>query len=75
MTPRHAYVVSKYFFGQQKFSTSRQSEQHDGGRGHERADRLPEQAQGEGGAGGDMQEAKQGLDEAMRDNANMEKIC
>ena len=23
----------------------------------------------------DMQEARQGLDEAMRDNANMEKIC
>ena len=23
----------------------------------------------------DLQEARQGLDEAMRDNANMEKIC
>ena len=30
---------------------------------------------GKAGMERDMQEARQGLDEAMRDNTNMEKIC
>ena len=77
MTPRHAYVVSKYFFGQQKFSTSRQSEQHDDT--SEQINCLNKHKgkaeQDKAGTERDLQEARQGLDEAMRDNANIEKNC
>ena len=61
-----AHVASKYFFGLQKFATSVRTTRW-------RTKRKAEQDKA--GTERDLQEARQGLDEAMRDNANIEKNC